>query len=1121
MKKISPLIKRTYPAVLPYIAAFLISFAVGVILFAVKGIAPFGNDSLLCMDLWGQYFPMYVQHAQVDSLSDLMFSWNGSLGYNNWAETAYYCNSPLLLFLRFFTVDNMVNALDWLCLIKISLCSTTMLAFLRKKLHASSPVLVSGAVAYSLSAYMLAFVSQCMWTDLMWIAPLVLIGLERLIYEKKWLMYTLTLGLALIVNFYIGFALCIFLVLYYIRAALALLHIEKDKWGRRHLLGWRPLFASLGRFSLCSVLGGALSTAVLLPTLMAIMQTRTTTQKAAIEFRWYQLPASEGAVLPGGMTLLFIVFFVCLTLYVLWAGGILRPKNRETASLKITGAADLFKHIGRFAAFYVITYTVIVLAIVPLVLVFTDSEKLKMIFDGTAYEYLSIYFKSFLPVRELQLGYPDGTANVSVGVLVFLLVPLYFLNQKIRLQEKITSALITGFLFLSINLDALNWLWHDLAFPNQLPMRWSFLFSLFIVLLGCSGIIRAKDMSIPRMAAAVVIGLGCLGVTTAYLNGSDPALPTTYWVLSGITAIVLLACVIAPRLPLTAGAVRGLFLSGEQQDIEARKTPKRYLSATRVTALCLLLVAAVQVYDCGSSFITVSQYEGSKGLQTAQERWYSEKADKLNAYGTMWQMGDNDFYRIETAPGTGLTFEPGTLGGYAGIAGYSSTMNTKAYTVLRYFGNRVYAEGASCVYNIGSPVQNSLFGVKYVIDFNRSLQDSLPGTIEQAVYTDGAVYENPTALPVAFGVSDDAATWTIPTPERRSDDNPTATEEVCGITSQNEVVNKFCGRQVDPFELIVPANEAIENAVINEGDTWDDTYFNRIDGMQPAVFRYSFVCQRAGAYYAEHNFRRNETEIEVASGDHSFKLDVFGERFKYLGSYQAGDVITITVTHDGNYNTNCGLRCFYFNEDSWQSACSQLKAQGMTVEYNGGTTLRGQITMKADGLMFTSIIDDGGWEVLCDGQSMPLESIADTFVAARIPAGTHTIELKYHVPYLGVSFAVSVLALLVILWLALWKKILPRKAAAFEEKAAAKAAWREEKRQANWKARSEKRAAGIKWLMTPAPSLDEPLDPVEEIEDGDTGAMPSPEGSATPVEPKEDEQTNEGPLKTPPIDGDE
>ncbi len=105
----------------PYLIAFVISTVIGLILYKVKNIMPFGDQSILCMDLWGQYFPMYVQNAEADSIQDMLYSWNGAFGYNNWAQNAYYCNSIFWLIFKFLPVGKLVAALNWISLLKISL----------------------------------------------------------------------------------------------------------------------------------------------------------------------------------------------------------------------------------------------------------------------------------------------------------------------------------------------------------------------------------------------------------------------------------------------------------------------------------------------------------------------------------------------------------------------------------------------------------------------------------------------------------------------------------------------------------------------------------------------------------------------------------------------------------------------------------------------------------------------------------------------------------------------------------------------------------------------------------------------------------------------------------------
>lgn len=63
---------------------------------------------------------------------------------------------------------------------------------------------------------MAAYNWDVMWLDVVVLAPLILLGVERLVNEGKCYLYCITLGLSILSNYYLSIMLCIFLVLYFI-----------------------------------------------------------------------------------------------------------------------------------------------------------------------------------------------------------------------------------------------------------------------------------------------------------------------------------------------------------------------------------------------------------------------------------------------------------------------------------------------------------------------------------------------------------------------------------------------------------------------------------------------------------------------------------------------------------------------------------------------------------------------------------------------------------------------------------------------------------------------------------------------------------------------------------------
>ena len=72
------------------------------------------------------------------------------------------------------------------------------------------------STAYALSLYNIGNYFQIMWLDNMFLAPLILLGIDKIIDSKKPLLYGISLFLAILSNYYIGYMNCIFSVIYFI-----------------------------------------------------------------------------------------------------------------------------------------------------------------------------------------------------------------------------------------------------------------------------------------------------------------------------------------------------------------------------------------------------------------------------------------------------------------------------------------------------------------------------------------------------------------------------------------------------------------------------------------------------------------------------------------------------------------------------------------------------------------------------------------------------------------------------------------------------------------------------------------------------------------------------------------
>ncbi len=246
-------------------APFLISFFIPVIImigiFIQRKIFPFGDNSFLRTDMYHQYAPFMNEFMEkIKHGGSLSYSWNIGMGSNFVALYAYYLASPAN-WLAFLVPQSLViEFMTYMIVFKIGLAGLSFCYYLSRHFKTRDLGISFFAIFYALSAYMAAYSWNIMWLDCLILAPIVILGLERLVKEDKCLLYCLALALSILSNYYISIMMCIFMVLYFI----ALLIMESDR---------RRFLKRCFHFGIYSLLAGGLAACLLIPVLSALRLT--------------------------------------------------------------------------------------------------------------------------------------------------------------------------------------------------------------------------------------------------------------------------------------------------------------------------------------------------------------------------------------------------------------------------------------------------------------------------------------------------------------------------------------------------------------------------------------------------------------------------------------------------------------------------------------------------------------------------------------------------------------------------------------------------------------------------------------------------------------------------------
>ncbi len=239
-----------------YLASFLIPVIIMLGVYAARAIFPFGDNAFLQCDLYHQYFPfLRLFKSIIRENGSFLYSWSLGLGNNFFSFFVYYLATPTN-WLSLLVDDNfMIEFITYMIIIKTGFAGLTFSYYLKEKFGSDSRVAILFSLGYSMSGFFAAYNWNVMWLDCLILLPIIILGLDRLVYKQQMSMYILALGGCIFTNYYLSIMICIFLVMYF----LVLLISAK-----------KPVQAIL-RFAAGSIVAGGIASVMLLPEVGSMM----------------------------------------------------------------------------------------------------------------------------------------------------------------------------------------------------------------------------------------------------------------------------------------------------------------------------------------------------------------------------------------------------------------------------------------------------------------------------------------------------------------------------------------------------------------------------------------------------------------------------------------------------------------------------------------------------------------------------------------------------------------------------------------------------------------------------------------------------------------------------------
>ena len=415
------------------IAAFFSCAAILTAVCALCGIIPFGDKTLLTSDMYGQY-SRFIANLRS---GDIFYSFSKSLGGDYYGLFAYYLVSPLNLLTLLFPLSELPAAVTLLIIVKLSLISLTGgIYFTYSKLTAAPENDGFGAVriigfsaAFALCGYSALNCFNVMWLDALIMLPLIVLGLERLVFMRAPGLYLFSLGAAILCNYYIGYMLCIYCCLYF---AYLLFRGTMEAKARA---------GAFLRFAVSSLIAGGIGGIILIP---EILQMRTGKAKPPelLSYEYINLYLLLGCALAA------------LILWGLAAHEYNRIGGRLTKRFYMLSAAA----VG-FTLLHLYFFSI----------------------AGKWFDPLDLPEKLFAATASFQ-DTIDGLPNIYSGIPAAILLFMFYTDKKLPAGERAAHGLLLMSLLTSCTVKQLDLVFHIFNSPTQFPCRYSFLISFTVII---------------------------------------------------------------------------------------------------------------------------------------------------------------------------------------------------------------------------------------------------------------------------------------------------------------------------------------------------------------------------------------------------------------------------------------------------------------------------------------------------------------------------------------------------------------------------------------------------------------------------------------------------------------
>ena len=584
----------------------------------------------------------------------------------------------------------------------------------------------------------------------------------------------------------------------------------------------------------------------------------------------------------------------------------------------------------------------------------------------------------------LEPNFKEGLPNLYCGVGTILLAWLFLMAKEVKLRDKVCCVTLLLFFMLSFIIRQLDYIWHGFHFPNMIPYRFSFLYSFVLLYMAYRGWLLRRRFRAAHILAAALLTAGVLCcskdlLTTQGVDFLDGTLEIPVYILYNLGFLIAFTGALlygTIRLPVPENPT-----PEEIGDIRYRQSRCRVYARRGVLAVAVIELTA-NLLAFGLYFPGTSVRDYPKGTEAAASMFrYLKEREK------------EPFYRAETTHSQ--TLNDDALNGYNGISAFTSSANVRVTEFMKALGY-----GAKNTYNRycfeeSSPVANLFLDLKYMIE--RDGRDRTSSVFSEVHHYEKVyLLENTAYLPLGF-----LAEETLAELDFSGGDN--------AFFFQNALFSAATGLDANVWTPIVGSGMTVlgNGTQVEESQVQGRVSYGECS--LGAYVSYFFTADRSGFACVHLDLPKRNDFVVAVNGVDVYRETISLPQMLAVGDLNPGDAVEVRVLCKKDETGSMTVTAALLDEDLFRWGYSILNASTLHLTSFRQTRVEGSIRCDRDGLLYTSVPQNGNWHLYVDGQEVEPTLVGDCMISVSLTQGEHSIVLKYRNRAFALGAAVTIL----------------------------------------------------------------------------------------------------------------